>query len=868
MAKEFDPHWRLILSEIQKRFESECKKTTDKSDQLVYLQKEVEKHQGRIYEGFLKKRLVATTGELTGVRFSDPLHAMFTLVACNYRGQWVKDARSTTFLASLKHLALAVRGNEENRQRLPNLKNLYKCMLPVYFEVFDRDMTFNERLLDVSDGDQGGDGLRKYAVVYIRFDADKDGSAPNGINCTPLDEAENQAQEETEEELETSEHRILSIYVSQEISKALLTSQVAEAHGYRDLADAWIKTIYRNIEDLLKKDQSYESFPLDAVSDAVVELRKYRADFDIALKNAQNEISGDDVFWLAGKFFPLLGRYSGVVALLRMFQGMLCHVGCLGRDVVTVVARPTKPDGIQGPAMSGCSVTFVTGRLSRKYVPSVDTFQMWHDLAAPYNAKDHQKGFLELAADPYLAMNKSAEITKENTSMDVFWRNAEEVGKERSKDDTRNDFEVRPLRNWLPIRLKKNIERSMMDQLDAYWHQNWLQVGNTLLVACQLAGHLHEGADLKFAWLIGPPEIIKRIEGTVSYEDRNFWSAADKPAFSRGTCTQLNHEEFLSDIEDVVVEAVRVYDAHFSVFQPPRVATFIDAVDIPHGLGVSKIIRLPFVTESICEDVDIEYGPMAAYAYASAGFPLPGERCKRGDTCVIVSRAGPQVTMYMAGEEIAGWSGVSTGWRPGRDLTTGVGSQKTLLRVEIDKVFEALKADCRDQVADLLTSVLIEIADERHSGTLVVLTNRELEPSKHDKDNRGEADYYDLTPDDLMMRWGRHRRLDRLRREILKSLLVMDGAAIVTVGEKEIRIQARKQVAADLNVFRRIDDRAGMLEAITFGTKHRSALALSMRLAERSQEDGFLATVITVSADGQIRRFKDGKWWPITSRDS
>ncbi len=859
MAKKFDPHWRLILSAIQKRFEKKCTQITDKSEQLMYLQKEVEKYQGSIYEGFLKKQLVATKGELTGVRFSDPLHAMFTLVACNYRGQWVKDARSTTFLANLKRLALAARG--DHRQ---SLKDLYKCMLPVYFEVFDRDMTFNERLLDASDGDQDDGGLSKYDVVYICFDADKDGSAPNGINYAPLDKAENQTQEETEEEVETRKHRVLSVYVSQEISEALLTSRAAKAGGYRDLADAWIKTIYSNIEYLhkkKKKHKSAETDPMDAVSGAVVELRKYRTDFDIALKEAQKKITGDDVCKLAAVFFPLLGRYVGVGALLKMFQGMLCHVGCLGKNVVTVVARPTKPDEAQGPVMSSCSVTFVTDRILPKYLPSGSTSQMWLDLAAPYSATEPKKGFLELAATPYWAMHAASTKSKAASNMNVLWDNAVAMIEKNPKKNSDNGVADSPFRNWLPVDIRNSIENYMTVRQEASWSPNWLQVGNTLIVACQLAGHLHEGTDLKFAWLIGPPEIVKRIEGTVSYEDSDFWQDAGMSKFSADDLKKS--KELLRKIGSVVNDAVKIYDAHFSAFQPSRVAAFIDADNVPHGLGVSRIVRLPFVNERLCEDVNIEYGPMAAYVYASAGFPMPGELSTRGDTCVVVSRPGPLVSMYMSGAEVAEWRGVSMGWRPGRDLPIDDKTQKTALRDEIYDVFKGSTADCKDDVIDLLTSVLMEIADDRHSGTLVVLTNRKLVASEDDPHNEGKADYYDLTPNELMMKWGRERRLDRVKRELLKSLFVMDGAAIVTIGS-EITIETRKQVAADLNVFRKLNDRSRKLETITFGTKHRSALALSMRLAERSEKDGFLAKVITVSADGHIRAFKGQECTPIT----
>lgn len=355
---------------------------------------------------------------------------------------------------------------------------------------------------------------------------------------------------------------------------------------------------------------------------------------------------------------------------------------------------------------------------------------------------------------------------------------------------------------------------------------------NLLDLANSLSTKIHEGRNLAFTFLYGGGTSWRIIESVLSKE----FIGADYATFS------------ISDFSNL-------FNDHWSIFQGERVVGYIDGIK-----ALSPIFEgdMPPFTQVV------KLKPLAL----TPG-PLFSQCTKISPDSIIVNASGNKVRVFLKGNEIFEWN-TATGKiekvKPDPEMLTNNIMQ--ILKLDSDpkeatppgKLLENIKG-----IKEMFKNVIEEISETRGEGTLLIVAPVDLIGtliSQMDKEKK-------------MMAWRRKKAIKFLDKDILRAMMILDGATLLSVDEKNknISVATRFTVAPHCSICASphsfsvislpkecsyMNDLSNLKNLQILdgrGSKHHNAANLSVLLwLQRGKTiDDF--RVITISADGPIKEW-------------
>lgn len=352
-----------------------------------------------------------------------------------------------------------------------------------------------------------------------------------------------------------------------------------------------------------------------------------------------------------------------------------------------------------------------------------------------------------------------------------------------------------------------------------------------LEVCSHLTGKVHEGHPLEFTFLISSSLAWRALADTIS--DAEFFSPRDEQRWEAENTS-------------------RMMLANYSIYQIPRVVAFFDRRQVwrNKGLRTGRIAKMaetrnnkgmvgyPFLFHSLWEEVD-DWGENDFIFYVQ-GYQIYVLQGNRNNKCVVP---------FMR-------------WDTQKDMILDFNNEHRKIKEFIENFFA-------DNVTDgsIVLDTFETISKTPGEGALVVLNLTRI--ANGYRRSYWEFDDYDIhfAPMDTetwIQNWRKSKELSRCDRDILRSMLRMDGATrIVMLQQDASNEQTSVDVCPRLSIrpigpgrCMRLDyDQLDRLSRDGKGSRHHSGAALSQHFIDGNQRIKEQHAVIIISADGPITMY-------------
>ena len=640
-----------------------------------------------------------------------------------------------------------------------NKFDFFSELLGLYFSIFGRGNTLNEFLLDRV-------AKPNTKVLHLSF-------------------------ENAEESPEKAEYftynnqnpDILEIKVYRDLWHALIyyNSNNEKPLNYKFWLDAW------NIYKKVKGENKSGNLNADWVAAATIEMgyKWNDDDFNRPLKKLLKEARSTaerKIFAKPGNLVKYLKEIYGedfvptdsLKQLLLMIQGSLCLIPW-AEEKASKAMQPLPVFTIPAIEKRGeyhCGWTIIprtTECLGLSWEEFHDTvsqlFEMTHSY---YYSLVNRKGFTGKKENK---IPWEADFGKEHTAVTgMLHKSIEGESGNRSLGSEREE------NNSVDKSEKKRLEdESKQKDFEGY---SWEKFKRYIKVAQNLTGNTHEGKQVSFCLIFGSPVVLKYIEKVVSNENL--------PEDEENKCDSAYLENR--------------FTAHYSIFQQPGIAAFIDQYSETDSIDKIIVLKSPSedeMIEFISEHegiIDDEYRNLR-WLTSKLNDPNIGAAVAllaEGDGLLRIFHEGKLVLIWnkWEGPEGKRWKfGIE--YKGKQDSTQNSRLEK--LKSKIRNTLKIEEGASSSFLKDLITAI-ISISDKQGEGALFIFS----------KLGRNATELCDMVPDSFKMQWAKDRRLSDVEHKILQHMAVMDGAIHITtskpnngsVTDSDIWVCARRYVAA------------------------------------------------------------------------
>lgn len=332
-----------------------------------------------------------------------------------------------------------------------------------------------------------------------------------------------------------------------------------------------------------------------------------------------------------------------------------------------------------------------------------------------------------------------------------------------------------------------------------------------LKLALRLCHEKHEGMDLHFRFIIGRSVDLARFNEVYMFRKDG--------KFDEQT-------EFKNWDED---KRARCLKAHYSHLQDPRIGLFFD-----------------WERNAYFRFVEIVEGQRSTFAQGATSLrdenpersraSLAKKLTSEARDLIVADTGGGRVQVYKGGKLALAWpqDGTTSWWSPKRAKSW---NSEEELKSLLDKTNRDLKGKLnREQIA-LVADVLLWVSEASGLGCALVLTGENSDLKK-----------YQVLLNLKKLWWVDEVSLEECGPRDMRNLLVQDGATILNLESRRLTNQIQLVAFKDGSA---LQPRSENEERWTYGTRHASACDFTEVVQG--------CTVITVSADGPISVFRDGK---------